>query len=57
MRSVVVILKRKLLKMLEKVDQGAVFSMDGNNGMGSTIGSAAMKECIRRARQYVFRLL
>lgn len=34
------------------MDQGAVFSMDGNNGMGSTIGSAAMKECIRRARQY-----
>ena len=33
------------------MDSGAVFSMDGNNGMGSTIGTAAMQECIRRARQ------
>ena len=29
-----------------------VFSMDGNNGMGSTIGTAAMQACIRRAKEY-----
>ena len=34
------------------MDSGAVFSMDGNNGMGSTIGTAAMQECIRRAKEY-----
>lgn len=34
------------------MDGGAVFSMDGNNGMGSTIGTAAMQECIRRAREF-----
>lgn len=33
-------------------DQGAVFSVNGNNGMGSTIGTAVMEECIVRARQY-----
>ena len=34
------------------MDSGAVFSMDGNNGMGSTIGTAAMQACIRRAKGY-----
>ena len=34
------------------MDSGAVFSMDGNNGMGSTIGTAAMQACIRRAKEY-----
>ena len=34
------------------MDSGAVFSMDGNNGMGPTIGTAAMQECIRRAKEY-----
>ena len=32
-------------------DHGPVFSVDGNSGMGSTIGMAVMAECIRRARQ------
>lgn len=34
------------------MDWGPVFSADGNNGMGSTIGTAVMEECIRRARQF-----
>jgi LDH2 family malate/lactate/ureidoglycolate dehydrogenase len=34
------------------MDHGAVFAMNGNNGMGSTIGSATMKECIRRAKNF-----
>lgn len=34
------------------MEAGAVFSMDGNNGMGSTIGTAAMQECICRAKKY-----
>ncbi len=34
------------------MDHGAVFAMDGNNGMGSTIGSVTMKECIRRAKKF-----
>ncbi len=34
------------------MDQGAVFSMNGNNGMGSTIGTITMKECIHRAQEY-----
>lgn len=33
------------------MDQGAVFAVDGKNGMGSTIGTFTMRECIRRARE------
>ncbi len=33
------------------MDQGAVFSVDGQNGMGSTIGAFTIRECIRRARE------
>ena len=33
-------------------DGGTTFSIDGNNGMGSTIGCFTMDECIRRAGEY-----
>jgi L-2-hydroxycarboxylate dehydrogenase (NAD+) len=33
-------------------EQGAAALMDGDNGMGQVVGAAAMKEAIRRARQY-----
>lgn len=34
------------------MDQGAVFSVDGQNGMGSTIGIFTMDECVRRAETF-----
>jgi len=33
-------------------EQGAVALVDGDNGMGQVVAAAAMKEAIRRARQY-----